>query len=83
MMVGNVPIHWDRSDRMTFDVGSYISKSRAAIDRREQADANKNKNKKPVPGKVYYPIPRSIDGDPFPTWAEFAAEQAAKRGTLG
>lgn len=79
LMVGNVPIHWDRSDRVAFDVKSYISKSRAAVERREAAD--EKAKRKAVPGKSYYPVPRTIDGGPLPTWDEFEEEQRAKQGT--
>lgn len=73
-----VPIHWDRSDRVTFDVGSVKSKSHAAIDRRKEQMAKRNV--KEEPGKMYYPIPRTIDGGPMPTLAEFQEEQRRKRG---
>jgi hypothetical protein len=76
LMQGGVPIYWDRSDRVAFEAGSFISKSKAALDRAEEkASAGKKKNY----GKVFYPIPKTIDGGPLPTLDDFLAEQRAKK----
>ena len=73
MMNGDgMPLHWDRSDRVVFDVKSYVSKSRAAIERAEEkAMESKTKNY----GKVFYAVPRTRDGGPLPTLDEFNEEQ--------
>jgi hypothetical protein len=77
MLQGGVPIYWDRSERMTFDVGSYVSKSKAALDRAEEkASKGKAKNY----GKVFYPIPIVTDGGALPTLEEWLEEQRAKKG---
>ena len=80
MMRGNVPIYWDESDRVAFDVKVGKSKSRAAIElRQEQASKSKDKGY----GKYYYAVARSIDGDPLPTLEEWAEEKRAKMGESG
>lgn len=75
MIVGGVPIYWDRSDRVRFEVGTYTSKSKQALDRAEEK-ARKSKNSNH--GKVYYPIPKTTDGGPLPTLEEWLAERAEK-----
>lgn len=71
-----VPLYIDRSDRVRFEVGSYVSRSKAALDRAEdKAREGKTKNY----GKVFYPIPITLDGGPLPTMEEFLQEQEAKR----
>jgi hypothetical protein len=76
---GSFPIWWDESDRVTFDVKSKVSKSRAAIARAEQKQ-NNAPNSKPTPGKYFYAIPRPIDGGPMPTFDEWVKEQEEKAG---
>lgn len=76
MIAGGVPIYWDRSDRVTFEVGTYVSKSRAALDRAEErASKSKSKNH----GKVFYPIPKTIDDGPLPTLEEWLEEEREKK----
>lgn len=70
-----VPMYIDRSDRVRFDVGSYVSRSKAALDRAEEKAKNsKTKNY----GKVFYPIPMTTDGGPLPSLEEFIEEQDTK-----
>lgn len=76
MLQGGVPIYWDRSSRVRFDVKSYISKSKAAVDRAEEAESKK---KTKVHGKVFYPVPVVIDGGALPTLEEFQEEQRQLR----
>ena len=76
MLVGGVPIYLDRSDRVAFEVGSYISKSKAVLDRAEE---KARKSKTPTYGKVLYPIPRTIDGGPLPTMEEYLEQEARKK----
>lgn len=76
MMRGSVPIYWDESDRVAFDVHTGISKSKAAIERRQDQDEKKNK----VPGRYYYVKPRVIDGGLLPTRDEWIEEKVRKMG---
>jgi hypothetical protein len=77
MLRGSVPVYWDESDRVTFDVKVGKSKSRAAIERREEADS---KGKKDTKGLYYYAVPRTIDGGPLPTLDEWHEERLRKAG---
>lgn len=71
-----VPLYIDRSDRVRFETGSFVSRSKAALDRAEEkAREGKSKNY----GKIFYPIPVTVDGGPLPTLEEFLEEQALKR----
>jgi hypothetical protein len=74
LMRGNIPVYWDESDRVAFDVKTGVSKSKAAIQRKEE------QVKKPVPGQYFYAVPRTIDGGPLPTYEEWIAERKAKQG---
>lgn len=55
-----------------------MSKSKAAIDRAEEA--SNSGNKKPVPGRYFIAEPRVIDGGELPTRDEWILEMQAKRG---
>ena len=71
-----IPIYWDRSERVQFEVKSFTSKSKAALDRAEEKAAKgKNKNH----GKVFYAVPRTTDGGPLPTLEEFLEQERIKR----
>lgn len=72
-----IPIWWDESERVTFDVKGRVSKSRAAIERAQQKDSKK---KNPTPGLYYTAKPRTIDGGPLPDRDEWLEEQKAKEG---
>jgi hypothetical protein len=72
-----VPIWWDESDRVTFDAKARFSKSRAAIERAQEADSKK---KSKSYGKYYIAEPKVMDGGEMPTRAEWAEEQDRKRG---
>lgn len=72
-----IPIWVDESDRITFDVKARYSKSRAAIERAQEADSKK-KNKQH--GKYYIVEPRVMDGGEMPTRDEWLLEQEGKRG---
>lgn len=71
-----IPIWWDESERVTFNAKPRLSKSRAAIERAQEA-ANKN-NKKSVPGRYYVAEPTVTDGGGMPTREEWMKEQEAK-----
>jgi hypothetical protein len=77
LMRGNIPVYWDESDRVAFDVKVGMSKSRRAIDTREERDT---KNKVDMKGKYYYAVPRVTDGGALPTLDEWLAERKAKEG---
>ena len=81
LLNGSVPIYWDESDRVTFDAKTGVSKSQAAIDRKQDQD-RKAAEKSPTSlyGKYYYAVPRVIDGGALPTLEEWLAEKAAKKG---
>lgn len=74
-----IPVWWDESERVTFDAKARVSKSRAAIERAQDA-SNKN-NKKPVPGRYFVAEPRVMDGGEMPTRDEWLREQEAKKGS--
>jgi len=74
-----VPVWWDESDRVTFDAKARISKSRAAIERAQEADGKK---KSKSHGKYYIAEPRVMDDGEFPTRKEWSEEQEAKRGAV-
>lgn len=73
LLQGGVPMYWDRSDRVRFEVDSYISKSKAAVERAEEKESKKTKGQKAY-GKVFYPKPVTVDGGPLPTLEEFQEE---------
>lgn len=62
---GDIPPWIDRSERVAWDAKTFISKSAAAVERKQ------DKQKKPVPGMRYYAVPRTTDGGPMPTMKEF------------
>jgi hypothetical protein len=72
-----IPVWWDESDRVTFDAKARISKSRAAIERAQEADSKK---KSKSHGRYFVAEPRVMDGGDMPTRDEWLAEQEVKRG---
>lgn len=71
-----VPIYWDRSDRVAFEAHSFVSKSKAALERAEEkASKGTTKNY----GKTFYAVPKTTDGGPLPTLEEFVEEQRLRR----
>tara|TARA_R110002153_G_scaffold237485_2_gene391650 strand:- start:120 stop:392 length:273 start_codon:yes stop_codon:yes gene_type:complete len=72
-----VPIWWDESERITFDAKARVSKSRAAIERAQEADGKK-KNK--AHGRYFTAEPRVMDGGEMPTRDEWLKEQEEKKG---
>lgn len=81
MMRGSVPVYWDESDRVAFDVRTGVSKSRRALDRREDLDRKKDSAQNY--GKYYYVVPRTVDGGPLPTRDEWLEERRMKEGRQG
>lgn len=72
-----IPIWWDESDRVTFDVKARTSKSRAAIERAQEAESKKKKSSH---GKYFVAEPRLMDGGEMPTRDEWLEEQERKKG---
>lgn len=72
-----VPLWWDESERVTFDAKARVSKSRAAIDRAQEAA---NKKKTPTHGQYFIAEPRVMDGGELPTRDEWLEEQERKSG---
>jgi hypothetical protein len=70
-----IPVWWDESERVIFEAKARTSKSRAAIERAQEAAS---KNKTPSPGRYYVAEPRTIDGGPMPTREEWGEEQTMK-----
>ena len=70
---GDIPPWIDRSERVSFDVKSFVSKSAAAVEKKQDADSNKKNTK--FFGKRYYAVPRTVDDGPMPTMEEFFEEQ--------
>lgn len=75
-----IPVWWDESERVTFNAKPRISKSRAAIERAQEA-AGKG-NKKPVHGRYFIAEPVVTDGGEMPTREEWLEEQAHKSGLV-
>jgi hypothetical protein len=73
-----IPIWWDESERVTFDAKARLSKSRAAIERAQEAASGKGK--KSVPGRYFVAEPRVMDGGEMPTREEWIEEQKFKAG---
>jgi hypothetical protein len=71
-----IPVWWDESERVAFDAKPRISKSRAAVERAQEA-ATKG-NKKAVHGRYFITEPKVIDGGEFPTRDEWLEEQSRK-----
>jgi len=72
-----IPIWVDESERVTFDAKPKVSKSRAALDRAQEAQSKKKRN---TPGLYFIPVPKVMDGGPMPTREEWLDEQARKQG---
>lgn len=81
LLVGSVPIYWDQSDRVAFDVKKGKSKSRAKIQAAERAAQKRAKNNEAeLDGVFFYAVPRTIDGGALPTYEEWAEEKARLEG---
>ena len=72
-----IPVWWDESDRVAFDAKARVSKSRAAIERKQES-MSKRKNK--TPGVYFVAEPRVIDGGNLPTKQEWMDEEIRKQG---
>lgn len=73
-----VPVWWDESDEVSFEVEKRISRSRAATQRSEKSETGKDKT--PPDGRYYVPVPKAKGGKPMPSFADWLAEQERKKG---
>lgn len=73
-----VPIWWDESDEVFFEVEKRISRSRAAVERTQ--DSENGKDKKAPAGRYYIPTPKTRGGAEFPSFEDWVAEQERKKG---
>lgn len=72
-----IPIWWDESERVAFEVSARTSRSRAAI---ERAQEKASKAKSQTHGRYYVVEPRVIGGGELPTREEWMEEQSKKSG---
>ena len=73
-----IPVWWDESQRVSFEVKRKTSRSRAALDK---AEADDSKKSSPPKGVYYVPTPRTNDGNPeLPTFQEWQDEIARLEG---
>lgn len=73
-----VPLWWDESDDVFFEVEKRISRSRAATQRAEKQESGKDKEA--PPGRYYVPVPKTRGDAPMPTFKDWIEEQARKKG---
>lgn len=73
-----IPVWWDESDDVFFEVEKRISRSKAATARAEKAESGKDKT--PPDGRYYVPVPKTRGGASLPTFQEWQEEQARKKG---
>lgn len=73
-----VPIWWDESDSVFFEVEKRISRSKAATQRAEKAETGKDKN--PPEGRYYVPVPKTRGGAEMPSFSDWVAERERKKG---
>ena len=74
-----IPLWWDESDRVTFDAKARTSKSKAAIERAQEADSKK---KSKSYGKYWIAEPRVMDDGEMPSREEWLDEQESKKGAV-
>lgn len=72
-----VPVWWDESEEVYFEVEKRISRSRAATSRAEKSETGKDKE--PPPGRYYIPVPKTRGGKPLPTFEEWTKEQEKRK----
>lgn len=73
-----VPVWWDESDDVFFEVERRISRSRAEVERDQEKE--NGKDKKAPPGRYYVPVPKTKNGQPLPTFKDWLAAQERKKG---
>lgn len=73
------PVWLDTSPRVSFKVKERVSRSAAALEKKQYEDQKKQeKQKNPVPkfGRRYYTVPETVDGGPMPTKREWLESQS-------
>lgn len=76
LTAGGIPVYWDKSERVRFEVKSTVSKYKAALDRAEEkAREGEAKNY----GKSFYAVPITIDGGPLPSLEEYLEQERQKK----
>ena len=77
------PVWVDTSTRVEFEVKTRVSRSGAAIERKqwlaEKARANKKGDAPPPFGERLFAVPKTSDGKPLPRKKEWLLEQASKQ----
>ncbi len=78
---GGIPVWWDESDDVVFEVEKRISRSEAAKQRAEKSETGKDKSA--PPGRYYIPVPKTRGGASFPTFKDWIEQEERKRGAPG
>jgi len=73
-----IPVWWDESDDVFFEAEGRISRSKAAIQKKEKSESGKDKT--PPDGRYYQAIPKTRNGKPLPTFADWLDQVARKKG---
>ncbi len=73
-----IPVWWDESADVNFEVKRKVSRSKAAVDRAQEADGKKKANKNH--GVYYVPTPKALGGKELPTFEEWTIEQERLAG---
>lgn len=69
-----VPIWWDESPDVFFEVEKRVSRSAAALQRAEASESGPNKEA--PKGRYYVPVPKTRGGAAMPTFADWLVERA-------
>jgi len=72
-----IPVWWDENDDVFFEAEGRISKSKAAVQRKEKAETGKDKT--PPDGRYYIPIPKTRGGAPMPSFSDWLAQLDRKK----
>lgn len=72
-----IPVWWDESDDVAFEVKRRTSRSKAALSRAEEQDS---KSKAKHHGRYYIPVPKRIGGGDLPTFQEWVQARARQEG---
>jgi hypothetical protein len=73
-----IPLWWDESDDVFFEVEKRVSRSKAAVQRAEKGETGKDRE--PPLGRYYVPVPKTRGGAPLPSLDDWQEELARKKG---
>lgn len=73
-----IPVWWDESDDVDFEIKRKTSRSHGAVERAEKQDTS-GKQERP-PGRYYVPVPKTRGGKPFPTLADYLQQLVVMEG---